>query len=100
MQTNLTLDVEFWKRVDPCRTDGCAIWVGGRSAEYGRFYTGDGRFMLAHHYLVGKPPAGLVWDHVRARGCTNKTCVWPGHLEAVTPGENMRRMGPHRRSWL
>lgn len=30
------------------------------------------------------------------RGCTRRECVWWEHLEAVTPGENIRRGGAGR----
>lgn len=84
----------FWSKVDPCRTDGCALWVGAiNRGGYGAFWMGL-KTTAAHHFLVGKPPKGLVWDHVKSRGCTHRHCVWPDHLELVTQGENMRR-GDH-----
>jgi hypothetical protein len=62
---------------------------------------GYGRFGLkckvvkAHQvsYVLayGPAPDGLVVDHVRARGCTNRHCVAPDHLEAVTNRENLLR---------
>lgn len=87
-----TVEERFWSKVDPCRTDGCAIWLGTHQAHgYGKFYPGFGVQLLAHHFLVGKPPAGLEWDHVKERGCENRDCVWPAHLELVTHAENVRR---------
>lgn len=81
----------FWAKVDPCRTDGCALFLAGATGKgYAQFWL-DGKKILAHHVLVGKPPAGLEWDHVKSRGCLNRNCVWPGHLEAVTRSENARR---------
>ncbi len=83
--------IRFWSKVDPCRTDGCAVWLAGLDSDgYGRFRV-DGISLYAHHFLVGKAPPGLQWDHVKARGCEHRECVWPDHLEAVTSGENTRR---------
>lgn len=82
----------FWARVDPCRTDGCALWLGRLNRDgYGAFGTQNDSTRLAHHFLIGKPPEGKEWDHVRARGCTHRECVWPEHLEAVTPQVNQAR---------
>lgn len=84
-------EVRFWSHVDPCRTDGCALWLGGRTSDgYGVLRFG-GKGGLAHHFLVGRPPKGLEWDHVKERGCTHRNCVWPAHLELVTHAENIRR---------
>lgn len=90
-EANETPGQRFWNRVDPCRTDGCALYLGPTSESgYGYFAGG-----LAHHFLVGKPPKGMEWDHVRERGCTNRNCVWPGHLELVSRQENIRRQEHH-----
>ncbi len=80
----------FWSKVDPCRTDGCAIYLGALINGYGKFWL-NGKTITAHHFLVGKPPKGLQWDHVKKRGCTHRECVWPEHLELVTPRENTMR---------
>jgi hypothetical protein len=40
-------------------------------------------------------PEGYHVDHVAARGCTNRHCFNPAHLEAVPPRENvLRGRGP------
>ncbi len=84
-----TPDIRFWAKVDPCRTDGCAVWVAGHDAHgYGTIRVGA-QIIKAHHFLLGKPPAGLTIDHL----CRNRSCVWPEHLEAVTLVENIRRGG-------
>ncbi len=90
-------DAAFWAKVDPCRTDGCAVWLGAKTKQgYGNFgiYHGNIR---AHHYLIGKPPAKLVTDHL----CRNPACVWPEHLEFVTNRENVLRgtLGKAKRAW-
>lgn len=85
-----TPEQRFWAKVDPCRTDGCAVWMSRIDADgYGRFW--NGKDTRAHHFLVGKPPSGLVWGHVKERGCSHRNCVWPEHLELVTSGINTLR---------
>lgn len=85
-----TPEQRFWSHVDPCRTDGCALWLAQTVLGYGRFKVG-GRTIQAHHFLVGKAPEGLEWDHVKARGCVHRNCVWPDHLEMVSHQENVSR---------
>ena len=85
-----TPEQRFWSQADPCRTDGCVIWLGSTRGGYGRFFL-NGHHISAHHFLAGRPPKGLQADHVKLRGCTNKSCVWPEHLEFVSQSENLRR---------
>jgi hypothetical protein len=71
------------------------LWSGKPDGHgYGNFHL-QGRTFRAHQvsYLLayGPVPEGLVIDHVKARGCTNRHCVAPAHLEAVTQTENMHR---------
>jgi HNH endonuclease len=47
----------------------------------------------SHTMFVGPIPGGYQVDHVKARGCRWRDCVWPGHLEAVTGRENTLRSG-------
>lgn len=46
---------------------------------------------VSYELAYGPIPDGMHIDHVRARGCVNKHCVAPLHLEAVTPRENLLR---------
>lgn len=75
--------------VDP--ESGC--WVSDRNIDkdgYSRL-GGDGVHRIVWRELVGPIPAGLVLDHVRARGCRWNACCFPGHLEPVTNRENILR---------
>lgn len=89
-----SVDERFWTKVN--KTDSCWLWIGGVAGPdyktgggYGRFSVNK-KLISAHHYLVGPPPDGLVWDHL----CRNRLCVRPDHLEAVTQSENVRRSHP------
>jgi len=93
----------FWSKVDkdgPVSSLGtpCWNWLGNCSGGYGLFYIigGNGRYLMAHRvsYEIeyGTIPKGLELDHL----CHNKSCVNPGHLEAVTHIINMQRRLPFR----
>ena len=71
---------------------GCWLWNGGKNGSgYGTIYLPGTGSVYAHRYFyehfIGKIPAGLEIDHL----CKTRECVNPGHLEAVTHEENMRR---------
>jgi len=87
----------FWARVALPNEQGCMLWLGHVSVYgYGWFTPRGSRRPYAAHRVsyelaYGRIPDGLVIDHVRANGCTNRHCVAPLHLEAVTQAENVRR---------
>lgn len=74
-------------------TDDCWEWNGPTLKNgYGQFGSGKnkGLSVLAHkasYQMIKGDPGDLVIDHT----CTNKVCVNPGHLEAVTQQENILR---------
>jgi hypothetical protein len=76
--------------------NGCWLWQGPLyDTGYGMCSLSKRVVRHAHcviyELLVGPVPEGMVLDHVRARGCTNRHCVNPAHLEPVTMTENTRR---------
>jgi hypothetical protein len=88
-----TQDERFWAKVDKngpmCAHTGtnCWTWTAATMDNgYGRFDN-----LLAHHFLVGKPPEGFEWDHL----CFLRNCVRTDHLELVTRTENIRRQRSH-----
>ena len=91
-----TLDERFWSKVT--KTDGCWLWTGARDSQgYGNTWV-DGGYRKAHwvawFLTYGSWPEAVL-DHVQARGCLNKNCVNPAHLEDVTQRENVHRsLGP------
>ena len=71
--------------------NGCWIWLGATiRSGYGHFHV-DGKYVKTHRWtyehFVGPIPDGMQIDHL----CRVVACCNPGHLEPVTPLENIRR---------
>jgi hypothetical protein len=85
----------FWAKVALPDEQGCMLWLKAQNGDgYGLFRIGR-RVRRAHRvsYVIayGPIPLGMEIDHVKDKGCTNRHCVAPEHLEAVTHAENVRR---------
>lgn len=81
----------FWSKVN--KTEGCWLWTASTNKNgYGR-YGNASTHRVAYELCIGPIPAGFEVDHVKSRGCTNRHCVNPAHLEVVTKLENIRRGG-------
>lgn len=83
---NGTFEERFWRRVK--KLDGCWIWQGSLSQNYGRLTLDDRRKAFAHRYsyelAYGHIPEGLCVLHK----CDNPPCVRPDHLFLGTRKDN------------
>lgn len=85
----------FWPRVDRRSANECWLWLGNSNGKYGivfvRKVDGAPTWVYAHRLSWelehGPIPTGSHIDHL----CSQKLCVNPTHLEAVSPRENLRR---------
>lgn len=89
----IPIEEKFWRHVH--KTDTCWLWTGRlHRLGYG-IITHSSKQQFAHRVgyelLVGPIPEGMELDHVWDRGCRNRHCVNPDHLEPVTHAENMSR---------
>jgi len=79
----------FWAHVK--QEGGCWIWQGKISHRGYALVSAKRQWKLAHVLLhtklYGPLPSGLERDHL----CKRTACIHPGHLEAVTRLENIRR---------
>lgn len=77
------------------KTDTCWLWTGRVLPHgYAVFYV-DGKYLYGHRWahetFIGPIPDRFQVDHVKERGCTNRHCVNPSHLEAVPAKVNNSR---------
>lgn len=97
MSTAIPRDGRYFRERTAITDTGCWEWQlrkyrGPRGGFYG-FSSRRGEqtpiaaHRLAYEVFKGQIPDGYEIDHT----CENTLCCNPGHLEAVTPGENKRR---------
>jgi hypothetical protein len=90
------LTERFWEKV--AKSDGCWLWIGGRTSRgYGMFTARHRRQRGAHRYaweMVNGPiPDGMVICH----RCDNPPCVRVDHLFLGTQKDNIHdMMAKHR----
>jgi hypothetical protein len=70
---------------------GCWLWQGATDRDGYAQRHRRGRTLVVHRAMyeehVGPIAVGMQLDHL----CRRPSCVNPGHLEPVTPAENVRR---------
>lgn len=84
----LRLYANLYALIDDDRTDLFAFrWYVKRDGPrlYVRRPVGrQGKYVMLHHAVLGKPPKGFVTDHINGAGLDNRRC----NLRFVTPSEN------------
>lgn len=88
------MDTATFGRLTVRTETGCLAWLGAKTRDGYAVRSQSNRVTLyihrwSHEQFVGPIPDGYQVDHL----CSNTWCVEPTHLEAVTPEENMRRVG-------
>lgn len=80
---------------DRVTTDGeTGCWKAGGYLDrdgYARYAGQQAHRWVWLEYVGNLPPGKPVLDHVKARGCRWRCCIWPAHLEPVTIRENTMR---------
>jgi hypothetical protein len=89
--------VRFWRKVEKQPGDGCWLWTGGKTREYGAFHPGphtQDPKVYAHIFAWteanGPVPEGKELDHA----CNTPLCVRPDpekHVRPLTHAENRAR---------
>lgn len=77
----------FWAKVE--KTESCWLWRGAINRYGYGVFTLNAKYLMAHHFLMGKPPEGLEYDHI----CGVRNCIRPDHGRFVTPQINTLRNG-------
>lgn len=85
------IELRLWSRADCSDPARCWVWTGYRDkCGYGRIQS-RGRLYSVHRkayeLAVGPIPDGFEIDHL----CSNRACINPAHLEAVTHRANVLR---------
>ena len=92
------VSIEEWFMTLVKKTDSCWLWQGNilhTRGGYGSIWDPRCKKKIrAHHFLVGRPPKGMEWDHL----CKTVHCVRPDHLELVTIHENRLRQWSRKHS--
>jgi hypothetical protein len=85
----------FWSKVEMRGPDECWPWkLSLNRAGYGQVRCCGDTFLahrIAYELTAGPIPEGRTLDHVKARGCTLRSCCNPAHLEPVTQRVNAQR---------
>lgn len=87
------------KKIHPeADSDGCWIWIGGKSGNgYGRVRV-DKVLCTAHRvaYVIfnGPIPTGHVLDH-NIELCTERACIQPLHMNVITQRQNIANGNNH-----
>ena len=80
------MESDFWSKVKVL-DNGCWEWQGARDQDgYGRC-RGLRAHQVAYIQTYGAIPDGKELHHT----CSYRTCVNPGHLEAITHADHMRK---------